>query len=57
MQMTPKLKKTFIFRVVFFFGVVYFLGVVFIFGVVKVWKKNFPPYGSFGIGCTKTGIR
>ena len=55
--MTPKLKKTFILWVVFFFGVVYFLGVVFIFGVVKVWKKHFPPYGSFGIGCTKTGIR
>ena len=27
------------------------------FSVAKVWKRNFPPYSSFGIGYTKTGIR
>ena len=27
------------------------------FSVAKVWKRNFPPYNSFGIGDTKTGIR
>ena len=29
----------------------------FYFSVAKVWKRNFPPYSSFGIGYTKTGIR
>ena len=24
--------------------------------VAKVWKRNFPPYSSFGKGYTKTGI-
>ena len=43
MKMTPKLKTTLKLKNTLIFW--------------SVWKRNCPPYGSFGIGYTKPGIR